>query len=380
MRLRFACLILLGACCAGEARAQDLTFRGEAAAAVTVNDVEPRSTYLSARYVPELFGGVALGRTTTLDALAVVDATATSRVIAPDTIESESELDLYRLWLRCGGSQFETRIGLQKIAFGSATLLRPLMWFDRLDPRDPLQITEGVYGLLARYYFLNNGNIWLWGLLGNDETKGWEQVPSTSDDPEFGGRLQLPAGAGEIALSYHQRRAATAVLMPPGVPVAEESARERRIALDGKWDATIGLWFEAVLVHQDTELRERTYTRLAVAGLDYTFDVGDGLTLLGEHFLADTAEEAFGSGDGSGISAVSARYRWGVIDEISAILNYDWQQDLLFTYATWRRTYDHWAFNLIAFNNPGTSSFSPVSAEEGPRSGTGLQLLVTFNH
>jgi len=53
---------------------------------------------------------------------------------------------------------------LQKINFGSATLFRLLMWFDRIDPRDPLKLTDGVYGLLLRYYFHNNTNIWLWGL------------------------------------------------------------------------------------------------------------------------------------------------------------------------------------------------------------------------
>jgi hypothetical protein len=52
---------------------------------------------------------------------------------------------------------------LQKINFGSASMLRPLMWFDQMDPRDPLQLTDGVWGLLGRYYFLNNANIWLVG-------------------------------------------------------------------------------------------------------------------------------------------------------------------------------------------------------------------------
>ena len=87
------------------------------------------------------------------------------------------DIDIYRLWIRYGSPQLEIRAGLQKINFGSAILLRPLMWFDRIDPRDPLQLTEGVYGLLGRYYFLNNANVWIWALLGEDETKGWEIFP-----------------------------------------------------------------------------------------------------------------------------------------------------------------------------------------------------------
>ena len=43
-----------------------------------------------------------------------------------------------------------------------------------------------------RYYFQNNANAWLWMLMGNDETKGWETIPSDGKIPEFGGRMQLP--------------------------------------------------------------------------------------------------------------------------------------------------------------------------------------------
>ncbi|GAI27146.1 unnamed protein product, partial [marine sediment metagenome] len=59
------------------------------------------------------------------------------------------------------------------------------MWFDRIDPRDPLQLTDGVYGLLLRQYFLNNANIWVWGLYGNDDLRGWEYLPSEAKSVEF---------------------------------------------------------------------------------------------------------------------------------------------------------------------------------------------------
>ena len=56
----------------------------------------------------------------------------------------------------------ENRLGLQKIDFGSALLIRPLQWFNQIDPRDPLRLTNGVYGILFRQYFNDNSNIWLW--------------------------------------------------------------------------------------------------------------------------------------------------------------------------------------------------------------------------
>jgi hypothetical protein len=33
-------------------------------------------------------------------------------------------------------------------------------------------------------------HFWLWGLCGNDETKGWEAIPSDRKKIEFGGRWQ----------------------------------------------------------------------------------------------------------------------------------------------------------------------------------------------
>ena len=81
------------------------------------------------------------------------------------------------------------------------------MWFDSMDPRDPLQLTDGVWGGLFRYYFPNNTTLWLWSLYGNDKNKGWEILPSSSSFPEIGGRVQIPIPKGEGALSYHFREA-----------------------------------------------------------------------------------------------------------------------------------------------------------------------------
>ena len=84
-----------------------------------------------------------------------------------DSSQVDAAIKAYRLWGRYTGHQFEVRVGLQKIDFGSAMMLRPLQWFDEMDPRDPLNFTTGVYGALGRYYFLNNANIWGWILYGN---------------------------------------------------------------------------------------------------------------------------------------------------------------------------------------------------------------------
>jgi len=127
------------------------------------------------------------------------------------------------------------------------------MWFDRIDPRDPLQLTDGVYGILMRDYFLNNANIWIWGLYGNKNTKGWEFLSTKARSVEFGGRFQHPVGNGEMALTYHHRQIDPNQSLP-GLDMANvSSVPENRFTLDGKWDIGIGFWFEGTLTHQNSE-------------------------------------------------------------------------------------------------------------------------------
>jgi len=83
--------------------------------------------------------------------------------------ELELTSKLYRGWLRYSTSQTELRIGLQKINFGPAQILRSLQWFDNINPYVPTKTTEGVKAVLGRYYFINNANIWLWGIWGDSE-------------------------------------------------------------------------------------------------------------------------------------------------------------------------------------------------------------------
>jgi len=182
----------------------------------------------------------------------------------------------YRAWARFSTKQLEIRLGLQKINFGSATLLRPLMWFDQLDPRDPLQLTNGVWGLLSRYYFLNNANIWLWCLYGNDKTRPWDIGKSNKNIPEVGGHFQHPIPAGEVALSYHHRNVDTRDLVN-NVP-AFTKIPENRIGIDGKWDLGVGLWFEGSWVNKSTDIGTLTNQEIMNVGADNTFKIGKGLT------------------------------------------------------------------------------------------------------
>ena len=332
------------------------------------------------RYIPVLTLKKKLAGDVSLDSKISVNAYGTGDFDRSDSPEYDGEVKPYRMWLRLSTSQLELRAGLQKISFGSATLLRPLMWFDRIDPRDPLQLTEGVYGLLGRYYFLNNANIWLWGLYGNDDAKGLEDAPTDEDHLEYGGRVQTPFYSGEIAVSYHHRKAFFEN-EPTGKPFDSlPSVSEDRVGIDGKWDLGVGAWFEGVLIHQNRDASGSRYQRLLNVGLDYTFDWGDGIHTIVEQFVAITTDKPFGGGDRSNISAVSISYPVGLIDRLSTIVSYDWESDQWFRYAAWQRTYDNWSFFLMGFWSPSDSRLSDGDDDRPGISGKGVRVMFRFNH
>jgi hypothetical protein len=337
-------------------------------------------TRVGARFIPEFSLSQPLAGSFSLDLNFSLNAYSLAEIGSGEDIQTEGKVKPYRFWLRLATSRFEARFGLQKINFGSASLLRPLMWFDSLDPRDPLQLTDGVYGLLLRYYFQNNANIWVWGLYGNERTKGWESIATAEDTVEYGGRAQVPLLGGEAAVTYHHRQFDLGSL--PGAPVVlpEERVPESRVGLDGKWDLGIGLWFEGTLTHQDSELLANPWQRAYAFGADYTFSLGNGLNIMAEHLRIDRAKKALEAGDGTDFTALFVRYPASIFVDLTAIFYYDWKEKELYRFLSWQRTYDRWRFNIIAFWNPAEFLIYPTQAGSNPFSGKGIQLTVVFNY
>ncbi|GAK60772.1 hypothetical protein U27_00670 [Candidatus Vecturithrix granuli] len=287
--------------------------------------------------------------------------------------EEEIELELYRLKLRYATAQTETQLGLQRINFGPAQLLRSLKWFDQVDPRDQLQLTNGVYALRFKYGALNNANLWLWGLYGNDERKGYEQLPSVDDTPEFGGRLQYPVLDGELASTFHTRK--VDALTPGG-----SDFREDRIALDGRWEITVGLWFETMLQHQEASWLPYEWTKMTTIGADYTFGVGNGLHVVLEHLTTVAASDAFGWDEDAHISAFSLSYPYGLFDNFSAIGYYSWEQEQYWHYLSWQRTYNTWSMNASLFSYPASETETLDVQQTALGAGYGAQVMFTFYH
>jgi len=340
----------------GYSQAEEIMVNGQASAWVGYSD----EWQAGIRYIPELMFSHPLAEGKGIYG----DISLNAYIFDGDT-----DLDLYRLWLRYATSQFEMRLGLQKINFGPAKILRSLMWFDKVDPRDPLELTDGVYALLGRYYFLNNANIWVWGLYGNDELKGLETFETDEDRLEFGGRFQHPVPRGEIGFSFHRRYLDSEDLKKKKAPELAKGS-ENRYGIDGNWDIGVGLWFEAVA--GEIETKESLWQEFLTFGTDYTFAVGPGIHALFEHFIESSGPEVFRQENVSRFSALSVDFSVTVLDSVNAIWYYDWKEERVYTYFDWQRTYDNWLINL--------SFFSSREDEAGLYAGTGFLCMLTYNH
>ena len=359
---------------------QAIGHRGQVSGWLTVNGDKIEHSQIGARFIPELSLHKELSKKISFNAELSVNSYGTAQFNGWDRPNTRSKFKPYRMWLRLATAQFEARLGLQKINFGSASMLRPLMWFDRIDPRDPLQMTDGVYGILGRYYFINNANIWLWALYGNDDTKGMEAFPSDKKKVEYGGRIQVPLFTGEMGLTYHHRRADLQKEPLAGFISTKNSIPEDRLGFDCKWDISIGLWFEAALIHQDLLLKQLKYQRLSTIGLDYTFPIGNGIYAMAEYFTLATSDEAFRGGESFSFSAASFNYPINIVDSFTFMLYYNNKNEDWYRFINWQRIYDKWSFYFIGFWNPEQFQIYPNMEGNELFAGKGFQLMVVYNY
>jgi hypothetical protein len=358
---------------------QKIDFTGQIAGWMAANKSDNFAFQTGLRYQPGLSFTKPLNESFSIDGEFSLDSYVTYTTPPEDNEEFAGKIIPYRLWLRFSGNRFEVRAGLQKINFGSASMLRPLMWFDRIDPRDPLKLTTGVYGLQGKYYFKNNAGIWLWILYGNKNTKGWETVPSNPDRPEIGGRFQLPVPRGEIAISYHNRSARFPETWEP--PVISDSILypENRFGLDCKIDLGVGLWFEGTVSNQKQN-EFPPYQKALTFGADYTIDFGNGLNLSAEQFVFNNSEELLGKGSRSSFTGFSAGMPFSTITRITTIVFVDWKNSGYSLFGNISFTYDNLAINLIAFWNPDYLRIYNNNSGSNMFAGTGGQIMLVYNY
>jgi hypothetical protein len=345
--------------------------RGQASGWTSAIESEARwNAGLGCHYIPQLTLSQSAWDDASFDLEGSLEAFANT---AQGEVNDTAAVDLYRLKLRFVTPRTESRLGLQQINFGPAYLLRSLRWFDRLDPRDPLGLTDGVYALNFKYVTQGNSSLWLWLLYGNDDPKGNELLPTLRDEPEGGGRLEVPIPAGEGAFTFHYRR------VDGPEPLIEDFA-ENRFGLDGRWDIAIGLWFEAVLVRQRSEALPYPWNKMLTLGMDYTFPLGNGLHTLIEHMAAVSSKEALEWDEDSNISGVLLSYPVGYADRLSAIPLYYWENREYSLYAAWDHYWDSLALNLSFYRYPGLEGGEGLPGFAAAEGDYEVRVLLIYNH
>jgi len=269
---------------------------------------------------------------------------------------------LYRGWLRYSASQTEIRVGLQKINFGPAQILRSLQWFDNINPHDPTKTTEGVKAILGRYYFLNNTNIWLWGIWGDQNETSFNRFFYDEDNLEFGGRIQYPFQYCEAGFSVHHS---------PTDSLTFDT--ETKYGLDLRWDMTLGFWIESSLnVYNNSE--NNNYSRLFTLGTDYTFGIGNGIYCLFEHqYFSDPQEDIWEPTVKSGASSLLISYPLGMFDLVRSIVSYSWQSELYNFFFSYNRNYDYLSIYVNLFWNFDQGNHPNYNSNKNSKS---IQLIL----
>jgi hypothetical protein len=372
--------LMLALTCMSSAQKADFNLENLVSSWGTVNFREPVEYQAGGRYIPALSISDSLKKKQRIDAEISFNAYGNLLFTGSEFESADGKIKPYRLWLRYTAPRFELRAGLQKINFGSASVLRPLMWFDRMDYRDPLQLTDGVYGLLGRYYFQKNTNVWLWVLYGNNKPKGWESAPTKKNSPELGGRIQLPIPKGEIGISSHFRKADYSAMLDTIPMITQTIFNEERIGIDGKLDLGIGAWFEYVVYHNDPDIlfinEWETYFNV---GIDYTFMIGNGLNLVTEYFRYNSKADPGGAGLNSDYSVLALNYPFGLLNSVTAAAYYNWDTREWSRFINIQRQYDFWSFYLMAFWNPEYTPFTSLNNERNMFAGKGIQVMASVN-
>lgn len=375
-----AVLALSSVCLCVQGQKADIRFDNQISLWSGLAFSKPVEWQAGARYIPSLSPGIQFKGDRRIDAELSLNTYGNLFFTKFDYDTVNYDLKPYRLWIRYTSSHLEIRAGLQKISFGSASVLRPLMWFDKMDFRDPLQLTDGVYALLVRYYFSNNINIWLWGLAGNDRAKGWEAAPSVNDVPEYGGRFEYPAGKGEMGFSYHHRRADYKSLMA-GIPSpAETSFTEQLFASDGKWDIGTGIWYEvAGKLNDDNNPLAGRWEIFYNLGLDYTFKLGNGLNLMTEFFHYSNFPDNNLPEIKRNFSILSLSYPLFLTHNLSGMVYYNWDSREWYRLLSMQFKYNYLSLHLMAFWNPDEFTLYGNQGERNLFAGKGFQAMLVID-
>jgi len=281
------------------------------------------------------------------------------RYYSGDSLFSDS-YDNHRAWVRYSSQTIEARLGLQKIAFGPAQVLRSLSWFDTIDLQDPTGQTDGVDAFRLRWFPTNSMALWSWAVRDKDEYYSW------------GGRAELSTELGEWGLTIHHDPSDSLQLI--GQTRAWIDQSHNRIALDFRYDGFVGLWNESAFI-----LSDETEIQMVTVGADYTLPIAGGMLLMAESMYISNSQ----TDTDQLYTAFMSSIPIGMINQLMFITQVDWEEEHAYHYIRWSATYDRFSLNFIVSNSPKRSAYN-IPVQELPKTaagfGTNLQFMFIYNH
>ena len=362
-------LLVIYLCASAVTLAQSFSLKGQLWGSVIHGDDPPvgRSSFeTTLGYIPML----SLSRDLSINRFVDLEwGYRMGKVYAGDYAISSIE-EPYRLWLRYSTDQIEARLGLQKIAFGPAMVLRSLAWFDTIDPKDPTGQTEAVEAFRLRLFPTSSLALWLWSI-NNDQ-----------DTLSYGGRAELSTSIGEWGLTYYQDP--TELGQSVGQFPIFISGPHQRAAMDYRYDGYFGFWFEGVGIFadskQDVELNRFT---LLTLGADYTIPVGSGMLIMAETMKINGSSTAEDISSDQTYTALMASLPINMLHQLMFIAQIDWDNNHMYNYLRWGVTYDRFSLNFILSISPRRGDYN-IATEYLPKTvagfGTGLQFMLIYNH
>ena len=362
-------LLVIYLCASAVTLAQSFSLKGQLWGSVIHGDDPPvgRSSFeTTLGYIPML----SLSRDLSINRFVDLEwGYRMGKVYAGDYAISSIE-EPYRLWLRYSTDQIEARLGLQKIAFGPAMVLRSLAWFDTIDPKDPTGQTDAVEAFRLRLFPTSSLALWLWSI-NNDQ-----------DTLSYGGRAELSTSIGEWGLTYYQDP--TELGQSVGQFPIFISGPHQRAAMDYRYDGYFGFWFEGVGIFadskQDVELNRFT---LLTLGADYTIPVGSGMLIMAETMKINGSSTAEDISSDQTYTALMASLPINMLHQLMFIAQIDWDNNHMYNYLRWGVTYDRFSLNFILSISPRRGDYN-IATEYLPKTvagfGTGLQFMLIYNH
>jgi len=282
------------------------------------------------------------------------------------SLSSANKNENYRLWIRYTQPTYDFRIGLQKISFGSASLLRPLNWFDTIDFASTTGQTSGVKAARLQFYLLNNSLLSLWCI--------------DDDQISCGGRIELLNQIGNFGITYfndennNQHEVFKVPRIIENQPSLPFPGSNHRIGLDYRYDGILGLWFEGASIMSSTKNINMNRFDVLTLGGDYTFDIFNGLLLSSEsmYFSIISEESTEGTDENPWIlnqttSSLIASTPIGMLNDIMLISIKDWETKDSYSLIRWATNFDYLSINCLLSINP-----SPVQDS--------FKLMLIYNH